>query len=86
MNGEVANPRHWFQVVALGKALRLNIYEVNQLLGVTKIRSFSELRELARYEYELELLDEFAQMETAFASIPRPQSRVEPCAVLELPA
>ena len=86
VNGEVANPRHWFQVVALGKALRLNIDEVNQLLGVTKNPSFSELRELARYEYELELLDEFAQMETASASIPRPQSRVEPWAALEAPA
>ena len=25
VKGEVANPRHWYEVVALGKALRLNL-------------------------------------------------------------
>ena len=33
VNGEVANPRHWYQIVALGKALHLNVEEVDQLLG-----------------------------------------------------
>ena len=33
VNGEVVNPRHWYQIVALGKALRLNVEEVNQLLA-----------------------------------------------------
>lgn len=86
VNGEVANPRHWYQIVALGKALRLNVEEVNQLLGVTKNSSFAELRELARNEYELELLEEFARMEPATSPIPRPQSRFEPWAALEAPA
>jgi transcriptional regulator with XRE-family HTH domain len=88
VNGEVANPRHWYQIVALGKALRLHVGEVDQLLQVTKNPGFAELRELARYEYELELLDEFAQMGTdsASASIPRPQVRFEPWAALEAPA
>ena len=36
VNGEVAYPRHWYQIVALGKALHLNVDEVNQLLWVTK--------------------------------------------------
>ena len=86
VNGEVANPRHWYQVVALGKALRLNQEEVDQLLQATRNPNFVELRELARYEYELELLDEFANMETVSAAIPRPQVRVEPWAALEAPA
>jgi transcriptional regulator with XRE-family HTH domain len=86
VNGEVTNPRHWYQIVALGKALRLNIEEVDQLLGLTKNPGFAELRELARYEYELELLDEFARMETASTPIPRPQIRSEPWAALEAPA
>lgn len=86
VNGEVGNPRHWFQVVALGKALCLNVDEVNQLLRVTRNPGFAELRDLARYEYELELLDEFAKMETASVPIPRPPVRMEPWAVLEAPA
>ena len=86
VNGEVANPRHWYQIVALGKALRLNVEEVDQLLEVTKNPGFVELKELARYEYELELLDEFAKMEPASGSIPRPQVRFEPWAALEAPA
>ena len=86
VNGEVANPRHWYQIVALGKALHLNVDEVNQLLRVTKNPGFAELRELARYEYELELLDEFAKMETDSVPIPRPQVRFEPWAALEAPA
>ena len=53
VNGEVANPRHWYQIVALGKALRLTIDEVDQLLGVPKNPRFVELKDLARYEYEL---------------------------------
>jgi hypothetical protein len=71
--------------VALGKALRLNVEEVNQLLGATKNPSFAELRELARYEYELELLDEFSKMELVSISIPRPEV-FEPWTVLEAPA
>jgi hypothetical protein len=86
VNGEVANPRHWYQVVALGKALHLNIEEVDQLLGATKNPSFHELKDVARYEYELELLEEFSQMDSAFAPIPRPQVRFEPWAALEAPA
>lgn len=86
VNGEVANPRHWYQIVALGKALRLNVEEVDQLLRVTKNPTFSELRELARYEYELQLLEEFVKMEPAASSIPRPPVRFEPWAALEAPA
>ncbi|HSK88750.1 MAG TPA: AAA-like domain-containing protein [Anaerolineales bacterium] len=86
VNGEVTNPRHWYQIVALGKALRLSVEEVDQLLGVTKNPSFSELRELARYEYELELLEEFANMGPAASSIPRPPVRFEPWTALEAPA
>jgi hypothetical protein len=86
VNGEVANPRHWYQVVALGKALCLNIDEVNQLLRVTRNPAFEELKNIARYEYELELLDEFAKLETAAGPIPRPPVRSEPWAALEAPA
>jgi transcriptional regulator with XRE-family HTH domain len=86
VNGEVTNPRHWYQIVALGKALRLNVEEVNQLLASTKNPNFADLRELARYEYELELLEEFVKMEPASVSIPRPRVRVEPWAALEAPA
>jgi hypothetical protein len=42
--------------------LRLNIEEVNQLLSASRNPGFEKLRELARYEYELELLDEFSRM------------------------
>ncbi len=86
VNGEVANPRHWYQVVALGKALHLNIEEVNQLLGATKNPSFHELKDIARYEYELELLEEFSKMDSAPTSIPKPQVRFEPWSALEAPA
>ncbi len=86
VKGEVAYPRHWYQVVALGKALRLNLDEVNQLLRATKNPSFQELKELARYEYELELLEEFSSMEAVSGPIPRPQVRFEPWAALEAPA
>ncbi len=86
VNGEVTQPRHWYQIVALSKALRLSIDEVNQLLWVTKNPSFPELKELARYEYELELLEEFLAMEPAAGPIPRPLARIEPWAALESPA
>lgn len=86
VNGEVANPRHWYQVVALGKALCLNVGEVNQLLGITRNPSFAELKDIARYEYELELLEEFAGLETAASTVPRPQVQFEPWAALEAPA
>ena len=86
VNGEVVNPRHWYQIVALGKALHLNVDEVNQLLNVTKNPNFVELKNLARYEYELELLDEFARLEPASRDVPRPQVRVEPWSTLEAPA
>ena len=86
VNGEVANPRHWYQIVALGKALHLNIEEVNQLLLVTRNPEFSALKELARYEYEVELLNEFSGMETESGDVPRPQVRFEPWSTLEAPA
>jgi hypothetical protein len=86
VKGEVAHPRHWYQVVALGKALRLNEDEVNQLLWATKNPSFSELKELARYEYELDLLEEFSTMEPVSGSIPRPRVRFEPWTALESPS
>jgi hypothetical protein len=86
VNGEIANPRHWYQVVALGKALCLSVDELNQLLHVTKNPSFAELKNVARYEYELELLDEFAKIETVSTPIPRPSVRFEPWAALEAPA
>jgi hypothetical protein len=82
----VANPRHWYQVVSLGKALRLNVDEVNQLLWATKNPSFMELKELARYDYELELLEEFSALEPLPGPIPRPRARFEPWATLEAPA
>jgi len=86
VNGEVVNPRHWYQIVALSKALYLNEDEVNQLLRVTKNPSFAELKDIARYEYELELLDEFAKMESTSGSIPQPQVSFEPWSTLEAPA
>jgi transcriptional regulator with XRE-family HTH domain len=86
VNGEVESPRHWYQIVSLGKALRLNVDEVNQLLWTTKNPAFDELKELARYEYELELLDEFSGIAPVSAQIPRPQVRFEPWATLEAPA
>jgi transcriptional regulator with XRE-family HTH domain len=86
VNGEVANPRHWYEVVSLGKALRLNIEEVNQLLSTSRNPGYEELRDLARYEYELELLDEFSRMDLESSSIPKPQVRFEPWAALEAPA
>jgi transcriptional regulator with XRE-family HTH domain len=86
VNGEVAYPRHWYQIVALGKALHLNVEEVNQLLWVTKNPGFHELKELARYEYELELLEEFTTMAPASERIPRPPIRFEPWTALEAPA
>ena len=86
VNGEVANPRHWYQVVALGKALHLSVEEVNQLLAATRNPRFAELKDLARYEYELELLDEFSRMEPAPGDMPRPQVRFEPWSMLEAPA
>jgi len=86
VNGEVVYPRHWFQIVALGKALHLNLNEVNQLLWVTKNPSFQELKDLARYEYELELLEEFSNMSPSTGEIPRPLVRFEPWAALEAPA
>lgn len=86
VNGEVANPRHWYQIVALGKALGLNVNEVNQLLKVTRNPGFMELKAVARYEYEVELLEEFEKLETVSSSIPRPPVRFEPWATLEAPA
>ena len=86
VKGEVAQPRHWYQIVALAKALRLNLDEVNQLLWLTKNPGFQELKELARYEYELELLDEFYAMEPVSSPIPRPQIHFKPWAALEAPA
>ena len=86
VNGEVAQPRGWYQIVALAKALRLNQDEVNQLLMATKNPAIQELKELARYEYELALLEEFAQMEPLATVVPRPQIRYEPWAALEAPA
>jgi transcriptional regulator with XRE-family HTH domain len=85
VNGEVANPRHWYQVVSLGKALRLTEEEVNQLLRASKNPDFAELKTLARYEYELELIEEFAALEPAPAAIPRPQASFETWSVLETP-
>jgi len=86
VNGEVSQPRHWYQIVALGKALRLNQDEVDQLLLATKNPCFAELKDLARYEYELDLLEEFSQIEPLSSMVPRPQVRVEPWAALEAPA
>lgn len=86
VNGEVANPRHWYQIVALSKALRLNIEEVDQLLAATKNPGFAELKDLARYEYELELLEGFSRMEPTSSNVPRPQVQFEPWSTLEAPA
>lgn len=86
VKGEVANPRHWYEIVSLGKALRLDVNEMNQLLWLTKNPSFEELKDLARYEYELQLLEEFSAQEAASSPIPRPQAHVEPWTALEAPA
>jgi len=86
VKGEVARPRHWYEIVALGKALRLTVDEVNQLLSATKNPGFHELREFARYEYELELLDEFLALEPAPGLIPRPQVSDQTWSALEAPA
>lgn len=85
VNGEVTQPRHWYQIVSLGKALRLSEQEVNQLLWVTKNPSFQELKDLARYEYELELLEEFLATEPLSELIPRPRAHFEPWVALEAP-
>jgi transcriptional regulator with XRE-family HTH domain len=71
VNGEVERPRHWSQIIAIGKALRLNEDEVNKLLWTTKNPAFAELRGLAKFEYELELLDEFATAEVRAGAIPK---------------
>lgn len=86
LKGEVAQPRHWYEIVSLGKALRLNVDEVNRLLWATKNPAFQELKEIARYEYELVLLEEFSTVEAASSSIPRPRAHFEPWAALEAPA
>lgn len=86
VKGEVARPRHWYEIVALGKALHLNVDEMNQLLWLTKNPSFHELKELARYEYELELLEEFLSLEAVAGPIPRPATRFEPWTALEAPS
>jgi transcriptional regulator with XRE-family HTH domain len=86
VKGEVAHPRHWYQIVALGKALRLSEVEVDRLLWATKNPSFRELPALARYEYELELLEEFSTTEPLSGPIPRPQVRSDSWAALESPA
>lgn len=85
VNGEVERPRHWSQIVALGKALRLNEDEVDQLLWVTRNPAFRELKSLARYEYELELLEEFTAAEPLNSDIPRPKARYGAWTELEAP-
>lgn len=86
VNGEVTRPRHWSQIIALGQALRLNKEEVNQLLWVTKNPAFDELKNLAKYEYEHHLLEEFTASDPLAAPIPRPQVRYDTWAALEAPA
>lgn len=97
VNGEVERPRHWSQIVALGKALRLNEQEVNQLLWISKYPSFQELKDAAKYEYEHTLLNEFAAANESHlphsstasrlpSSIPRPQVHHDTWAALEAPA
>lgn len=86
VKGEVTRPRHWYEIVALGKALRLNLDEMNQLLWLTKNPSFEELKEIARYEYELELLEEFSSLEPAAGSHPRPATRFKSWTALEAPS
>jgi transcriptional regulator with XRE-family HTH domain len=86
VKGEVAHPRHWYEIVSLGKALRLNVDEMNHLLWLTKNPGFDELKTLARYEYELELLEQFSMQEPVFSPIPRPQVQIEPWVALEAPS
>ncbi|HSF83479.1 MAG TPA: AAA-like domain-containing protein [Anaerolineales bacterium] len=86
VKGEVARPRHWYEIVALGKALLLTVDEMNQLLWLTKNPSFHELKGLARHEYELELLEEFSSLEPAAGPIPRPATRLKSWAALEAPS
>ncbi len=93
VKGEVVHPRHWYQIVAVGNALRLSVDEVDQLLWVTRYPSFQELKDFARYEYELELLEEFTAsaaaslvaMKSESGLIPRPKAHIEPWAALEAP-
>jgi len=59
INGEVARPRHWSEVVALSRALRLNLTEVELLLHAARQPSYSELWEIARFEHETDLLESF---------------------------
>ncbi len=97
VNGEVERPRHWSQILAVGKALRLNEQEVNQLLWICKYSSVKELKETARYEYEHALLNEFTAQPSSSplqpssfnlhpSSLPRPQIHPETWAALEAPA
>ena len=86
VNGEVTRPRHWSQIVALGKALHLNEEEVNGLLWITKYPGLDELKEIARYEFEHELLEEFSTTDPIPVAIPRPHVRFDTWAALEAPA
>ncbi|NUM45236.1 MAG: XRE family transcriptional regulator [Anaerolineales bacterium] len=96
VNGEVERPRHWSQILAVGKALRLNEQEVNQLLWICKYPGVKELKETARYEYEHALINEFTTANepplrppSAVSSpptLPRPQIHPETWATLEAPA
>lgn len=88
VNGEVERPRHWSQILAVGKALRLNEQEVNQLLWICKFPDVQELKNAARYEYELALLNEFTAPADPVppTAIPRPQVHHDTWAALEAPA
>lgn len=85
VNGEVIHPRYWYEVVSLGKALRLNVDEMDRLLWLTKNPGLSELKELTRYEYEQEILEEFVSQELVSGPIPRPPIRFESWPSLEAP-
>jgi transcriptional regulator with XRE-family HTH domain len=85
VNGEVSRPRHWYELVSLGKVLRLSVDEMNELLWLTQNPGFFELKDLARYEYEFELLEDFLTMERQSGSLPPPQTRIAPWTALEAP-
>lgn len=86
VNGEVTHPRHWYEIVSLGKVLHLSVNEMNQLLWLTKNPGLDELKGLTRYEYEVELLEDFLAMDSTSGPIPKPHVRVESWVALEAPA